>query len=289
MNFVLIPPGKFWMGADPKEAEWVQAAPGAKKEPPEVPRHLVTILKPFYLGKFEVRRSDFSQFVQAFGFQTDAERLQTGQGWDDVMKKILLKSKRFSWKDTGWLASPEHPVVNVSWNDCNKFVDWLNNRMGPKLPPGFKRVQIVSQAQWEYAHRAGAQSIFASEGNDPKRLVEVGNIADVSLKKLIPMRDTVEVSDGQEFTAPAGKFAPNAFGIHDLTGNVMEWCRDWYDPMPGKFPDTLIDPEGPAQGTAKVIRGSSFLGGPLQHRISRQNEDKPEVFLLDLGFRVVIE
>jgi sulfatase modifying factor 1 len=157
------------------------------------------------------------------------------------------------------------------------------------LPEGFKRVRLASEAQWEYACRAGGQSIFAS-GDDGTRLTEFGNVADATLRAEAPSWPlSVPSSDKHAFTAPAGEFPENALGICDLTGNVMEWCRDRHEPFPALFPDALADPEGPAKGEMRVIRGGSFLGGILQQRVSRRNEDAPEKRLLDLGFRLVIE
>lgn len=292
MAFVLIPPGKFWMGAVPGEQDTIDQFPGGKKRPPEtldVPRHLVIITKPFYLGKFEVKRGEFARFTSAFGYKTTAEEANGAEGWDEGQKKFSKgPDKRFSWKNPGWTITDEHPVVNVSWNDCDAFVEWAGHQPAAKFPEGFKRLRLVSEAEWEYACRAGSQTVFAS-GNDGKELPKFGNVADATLKEVLPSLTTIPLKDGFAFTAPVGKFPANAFGIHDLTGNVLEWCRDGYAKFPPAFQTTVEDPEGPNASDERVIRGGSFLGWAPQQRISRRDMDKPTVRLYHLGFRVVIE
>lgn len=284
MTFVLIPPGKFWMGAVDAERKLLDQFAGQKGPPEHLdgPRHLVRITKPFYLGRFEVKRKEFARFKSAE---------EPGQGWDAKQKKFVLSSPdmRYSWKHPGWTSTDEHPAVNVSWTECAGFAEWAENLPTAKLPEGFKRVRLASEAQWEYACRAGSQSIFAS-GDDGTRLTELGNVADATLRAEAPSWPlSMPSSDKHAFTAPVGEYPENALGVCDLTGNVMEWCRDWYAPFPPTFPNTVNDPEGPAKGEEHAIRGGSFLGGILQQRISRRTEDAPEKRLLDLGFRLVIE
>ena len=109
-------------------------------------------------------------------------------------------------------------MVNVSWNDAVAFCKWLSQKEG-------KTYRLPTEAQWEYACRAGTTTRYYS-GDDPETLAKVANVADATFKAKFPdWKSTIKASDGYVFTAPVGQFKPNAFGLYDMHGNAWQWVR----------------------------------------------------------------
>jgi formylglycine-generating enzyme required for sulfatase activity len=174
-------------------------------------------------------------------------------------------------------------VVNVSWNDAVAFCKWVSGKEG-------KTYQLPTEAQWEYACRAGTTSRYHS-GDDPETLAKVANVADATAKGKLPdpwpwNQDRIKASDGYVFTAPVGQFKPNAFGLYDMHGNAAQWCADWYgEDYYGRSP--ADDPKGPYLGVDRVIRGSSWMGGrPVISRSASRAGSWPGGRSFALGFRV---
>ncbi len=208
----------------------------------------VTLTKPFYLGVYTVTVGQFRQFVKNAGYQTEAEKDGDG-GWGyNAETKDFDRDKKYNWQNVGWDQTDDHPVVNVTWNDAVVFCDWLSKKEG-------KKYSLPTEAQWEYSCRAGTKTRFFS-GDDAETLKGVANIADASFKQKCPAASwAVAWDDGYPFTAPVGKFEPNAFGLYDMHGNVWQWCADPYGAYPqGK----VIDPQGPKDGESRVLRGGSY-------------------------------
>ncbi|MFW6114119.1 MAG: formylglycine-generating enzyme family protein [bacterium] len=234
----------------------------------ERPKHRITISKPFLLGAHEVTVSQFRRFIYAARYKTEMERgLVPRWGWDETTSQLLCKPKH-SWQDPGYWQPSEHPAVNVSWNDANAFCEWLSDQEG-------SRYRLPTEAEWEYACRAGTTTRYNC-GNDPEKLVRVGNVPDRSLRAVMhPSRNhgalILSASDGWVTTAPVGSFHPNAFGLYDMHGNVREWCSDWYKrDYYAASPST--DPKGPATGTCHVLRGGSwftFCSSSYRGRLTR--------------------
>ncbi|MFM8470311.1 MAG: formylglycine-generating enzyme family protein [Limisphaerales bacterium] len=243
------------------------------------PQRQVRITRDFFLGQFEVTRGQFRRFVEATGFKTDAERgIRGGYGFDETKQLLAGPDKRFSWRFTGFAQTDEPPVVNVSWNDAVAFCQWLST--AEKLV-----YRLPTEAEWEYACRAGATTAFAN-GNDADKLVEMGNIMDALGKEKFPDRIAIAGRDGHVFTAPVGSFRPNAFGLHDMHGNVWEWCADWFGP-PTATPQT--DPRGPDTGKDKVIRGGDWYHDWSFARSAQRFPIFPGLCRRHAGFRVVRE
>ena len=158
----------------------------------------------------------------------------------------------------GFEQTDEHPVVNVSWNDAVAFCKWLNRKEG-------KTYRLPTEAEWEYACRAGTTTRYYS-GDDPETLAKVGNVADAALKAKFPdWQYTIKANDGYVFTAPVGKFTPNAFGLYDMHGNAWQWCTDWYGAeYYARSP--IDDPTGPDSGAVHVLRGGSWFVRPFFSR-----------------------
>jgi len=270
LKMVLIPPGKFRMGSSVNERVF---------EDDEKPSREVTISKAFYLGMYEVSRGEFRRFVDEEQYQTEAEADGTGSDHWDKVKEVFRKDKSIIWKNAGFEQTDDHPVVNVSWNDAQAFCRWASRRTG-------RTVVLPSEAEWEYACRAGTTTRF-SFGDDAELLASNANSPDATAKEEFPEWKTIMGDDGYAYTAPIGTFKPNAFGLYDMHGNVYEWCHDWYGPYQGL---PLKNPLRDVKQTAnhRVMRGGSWRLSPLFCRSAVRLYYAPDGRSYTIGFRVCI-
>jgi serine/threonine protein kinase/formylglycine-generating enzyme required for sulfatase activity len=221
--FVLLPGGTFLMGSRyPKDPNQVNTA---RQEDPdhlaeEEPAHEVT-LAPFFLAKHEMTRAEWKRITGVDPNKYNATKYGIGM---------------------------TNPVENVSWEACER---WLS-RFGLVLP---------TEARWEYACRAGTTTVYGFGNNKPD-LGRFGNIADRTMhtNNSRLFQCTLTVEDGFVLHAPVGSYEPNAFGLHDMHGNVGEWCLDWHtfydsEPRPG---DGLHPPPNEKQPNTKAFRGGSW-------------------------------
>jgi formylglycine-generating enzyme required for sulfatase activity len=276
MRFVRIDPGEFQMGSPPQE-------PGRR---PDERRHRVRLTQPFLISIEEVTKGQFAAFVKDSAFRTDAEREGFAFQWNG---KSYAKVYGASWLNAGYDQDDAHPVVNVSWSDAVAFCRWLSTRPGN----GEGRYRLPTEAEWEYACRAGSQTAYpwGDSSNDGAGKC---NVADLSAKSEFPGWETFNFADGFVHTAPTGQFSPNQWGLYDLQGNVLEWCSDWYGeyaaPAAGPAgPDAAtIDPTGPATGTGRALRGGSWADGPAFCRAAARRQQAPEYRSFEIGFRVAV-
>ncbi|HEY6317627.1 MAG TPA: SUMF1/EgtB/PvdO family nonheme iron enzyme, partial [Acidimicrobiia bacterium] len=163
----------------------------------------------------------------------------------------------------------DHPVVHISWNDAQAYCAWS----GTRLP---------SEAEWEYAARAGSRGPFPW-GDE---LEPDGQHRMNVFQGRFPAANTG--ADGYLATAPVGAFWPNGFGLYNVTGNVWEWCEDWYSP--DSYANSPRDnPRGPAEGSTRVERGGSYLCHASycrRYRVSARVGNEPASSSGNLGFRV---
>ena len=296
MKFVLISSGEFMMGSDEPAAVLARDFPLLDQQrfdelSDEAPVHKVRISKPYYLGQHEVTLAQFRRFVQLSGYRPEAEADGTGgYGYnreydpDNSLRGDAFEGRnpQYSWRNPGFVQGGNHPVVNVTWNDALALSRWLTEKEGV-------RYRLPSEAEWEYAARAGTRTRYHS-GNDVQSLLKVSNLFDIDAAKNWPkwQRYALEGHDGFEFTAPVGSFAPNAFGLYDMHGNVWEWCADWYDEhYYAKSP--LNDPPGPASGDVRVRRGGSWHTWPFYARASFRNWNSANTRYTLVGIRLVRE
>jgi formylglycine-generating enzyme required for sulfatase activity len=231
------------------------------------------------LGTYHVTRGQFRQFVADTGYKTDAEKGEKPGAWGwNPDKKEFDFNEKYSWRNAGFEQTDEHPVVNVSWNDAVEFCKWLSKKEG-------KTYRLPTEAEWEYACRAGTTTRYYS-GDDPETLAKVGNVADATAKAKFPdWTWTIKASDGYVFTAPVGKFKPNAFGLYDMHGNAWQWCADRYGAeYYAKSP--IDDPTGPDSGDDRVRRGGSWDLGPFGSRSAERAGLWPSDRNYLTGFRV---
>jgi sulfatase modifying factor 1 len=274
MKLKLIKPGKFLMGS-PKDEEG--------RFDNEGPQHEVEITKAFYMGVYPVTKGQFAAFVKDEGYQTDAEKDgQGGWGYNAATRKDEGRDPKYTWKNTGWEQTDAHPVVNVTWNDANAFCAWLSKKEG-------KTYALPTEAEWEYACRAGTTTRFWCGGTDAS-LKGNANIADTSLKGKLDADYAknwafVSWDDDYAFTSPVGSFKPNPWGLYDMHGNVWQWCADGYD----KYQEGSIkDPKGKESAKSRVLRGSSWLLEPRLCRSADRFDDGPAFRDVDGGCRVVM-
>ncbi len=271
IDFVPIKAGRFMMG-DLRPARQGQRY-DSKPRP-----HEVEITKPFEIARREITVKAFRQFVQETDHVTDAEKVPGALEGFDSTKNAQVSNGSFTWRAPGFPQTDNHPVVWVSWNDALAFCTWLTNRTQ-------RRYRLPFEAEWEYVCRAGTTTQY-SVGDDRADLKRVGNFPDQSLKAVWPERQTVaDWNDRFPFTAPVGSFEANAFGMQDMHGNVWEWCWDYR----GSYPTSpQRNPQGPANGSTRIARGSSWLSS-LSYGSAFRNSWTPSRADGSIGFRIVRE
>ena len=198
--------------------------------------HEVTLTQPFYMGACEVTQAQYEQIVGS--------------------NPSYFKGKR-------------NPVERVSWEEATAFCKKLSAKTG-------KTVRLPTEAEWEYACRAGTSTPFhtgATISTDEANYD--GNYTYGSGRKGVY----------REKTVPVGSFKPNARGLYDMHGNVWEWCQDWYGPYPN---GNVRDPRGPTSGGRRVLRGGSWLSIPAHCRSAYRSRTTPGGRNSSSGFRVVV-
>ena len=258
MKFVKITSGSFMMGSGISPSD-IASRYGGKEEwyEDDIPQHKVTIRHPFFMQTMEVTVGQWRLFVKDTGYKTEAETaggatILTGNDWK--------KTEGYYWDNPGFAQTKMNPVTCVSWNDVQAFIEWLNRKEG-------KTYRLPTEAEWEYACRAGSTASF-SFGDD---LINLGRYA-------------WYWNNANRRSHPVGKKEPNPWNIHDIYGNVWEWCQDWY----GKYPSgPVVDPTGPSSGTAKVFRGGSAYSQERFCRSAYRGGYQPDGSFTSLGFRLV--
>ena len=272
-EMVVLPAGSFEMGD--------LHGDGDKDEKPV---RTVRITQPFALGKYEVTVGAFRRFVSATGYRTDAERNAGAKGchtWDASDGKWDWREGR-DWRSPGFSQEDSHPVVCVSWNDAQAYIKWLSKESG-------QRYRLASEAEFEYALRAGGRTKWPW-GDDAAGACGYANVADQTNGPSGQSwgGDKHECRDGHWFSAPVGRFQANAFGLHDVSGNVWEWVQDCYE-------ESGYDKGQPVDGRAhepstncarRVYRGGGWHLNSWGTRSANRDWFAPGVRSYDLGFRL---
>jgi len=270
MEFVLVKGGCFEMG---------DTLGGGDTD--ERPVHEVCV-SDFYLGRCEVTNEQFKRFIDATGYRTTAEHKGSGWGLDKDGPGDWKERSGLNWRHPLWPGDSieqkmNHPVVQVSWHDAKEFVKWLSGKNN-------RTMRLPYEAEWEYVARSGGKEYRYGWGNEKP----AGNVADLTLAKVAPKLEVFPgYDDGYRYTAPVGSYPKNDLGLFDMTGNVWEWCEDWYDP--DYYNDSpKNNPTGPAGGQKKVMRGGSWNNVSRILRVTNRDDTEPGQRFFNAGFRVVL-
>ncbi len=300
--------GAFWMGTNDKESF-----------PNERPAHLVQV-HGFWMDEHDVTNAEFSQFVEATGYVTTAERQID---WEELKREVPPGTPKpdesalaagalvftttvgpvplndlsawWRWVPGANWRHPEgpessiqgrenHPVVQVSWHDAVAYADWA----GKRLP---------TEAEWEFAARGGLESKRYVWGDEFK---PGGKYMANTWQGLFPVTNTAE--DGFVGTSPVRSFPANGYGLYDMAGNVWQWCSDWYRVdanIEAASKNVCRDPRGPTESydpsdpyaAKRVVKGGSFLCNPSyceSYRPSARRGTPPDTGSSHTGFRCVI-
>jgi len=246
-DMVVIPAGRFVMGA-PKEDE--------DRRPDEGPLHKVTIAAPVALMTTEVTRDQFAAFVTATRHEmTDGDCYLA----DDKDGK---SDPNADWLNPGFAQEGSEPVVCVSWRDAVAYAEWLSEKAGATY-------RLPTEAEWEYAARAGRRGFFPWDENSTAEACRFGNSFDKAGQKAFPALEPSPCDDGSAFTAPVGSYQPNRFKLFDMAGNVWEWVEDCYRPSyknaPGDGSAVILD-----SCPDHAARGGSWIDGQWDFRYARR-------------------
>ena len=241
-DMVVVPAGRFTIGSSPDEASRFEN---------EGPTQTVTLARPFAVGKFEVRFDEWTACVQ-----DQACRAPQDEGY----------------------GRGARPVINVSWDDANRYVAWLTKKSG-------KPYRLLTEAEWEYAARAGSKGAHFWDAPSASACT-FANVSNPSINKKYNQTWTVfDCEDGYVATAPSGSFKPNAFGLYDMLGNAWEWVEDCYH---DSYKDAPTDGSAWTTGecASRVIRGGGWIDVPRNVRAAYRYGDSPGDRVGSLGFRV---
>ena len=255
MTFVYIKPGTFKMGSPESEPERLI----------DETLHNVELTKGFYMQTTEVTVGQWRQFVKETGYKTEAE---TGDGCYTWKGSSWEKVKGAYWDKPGFKQTGSNPVTCVSWNDVQKFIAWLNKK-------GEGSYSLPTEAQWEYAARAGTTTPFA-----------FGNCLstdDANYDGNYPLKGCKK-GEYRQKTISVGSLKANEWGLYDMHGNVWEWCQDWY----GDYPTGVVDPTGPSTGAHRVLRGGSWADYARRCRSAYRVRDASDNRFDYAGFRLVL-
>jgi uncharacterized protein (TIGR02996 family) len=239
LQLVLVPAGRFLMGSPDNEAH---------RDPDEGPVREVEISRPFYLGRCQVTQREYEAVT----------------GENPACFSATYK------------GGPEHPVENVSWPDAESFCQRLSAL--PEEKKAGRTYRLPTEAEWEYACRAGTTTAFA-----------FGPVLTSDQANFDGRHPYGDVPHGAylQRTTVVGSYAPNAFGLCDMHGNVREWCADWYDENYYTRAQPT-DPPGPERGETKVQRGGSWAADGMLCRSGSRVRNLPDERNSIFGFRVAV-
>ena len=274
-----LPGGEFLMGSEAADAEDAEG-----------PVRPVTVA-PFAIDRTAVTNAQFGAFVSATGYRTEAETI----GWAYVFDGLLSAARRNRLADAPrppaapwWVAvdgafwrKPEgpgsdlegrrhHPVVQVSWHDAAAYCAWAERR-------------LPTEAEWEYAARGDLAAKRLPWGD---ALTPGGKHRCNIWQGTFPNHNTA--ADGYLGTAPAKFFPPNGFGLYNVVGNVWEWCADWFSADWHRGQPSAANPTGPPTGTARVLKGGSYLCHDSycnRYRVAGRTGNTPDSATGNVGFR----
>ncbi|MCI0591136.1 MAG: formylglycine-generating enzyme family protein [Gammaproteobacteria bacterium] len=256
-DWVHIPAGEFLMGSPDSDNE---------AQDIEKPRHRVKITKSFKMSRYEVTFEECDRFAYATN-----RRSPSDSGFGEGKRKRL-------------------PVINVSWEEAVAYAKWLSQETG-------KHFRLPTEAEWEYAARAGTTD-KRSWGDEPANACEFANVFDKRNEARIRQRFSVpamwaahhDCEDAYSTIAPVGSFKANAWGLHDMLGNVWEWVQDCpHDNYIGAptLGSQSWEAENGGDCSKRVVRGGSWFVAPRYVRVAHRSWNDPDDRGSGLGFRLL--
>jgi formylglycine-generating enzyme required for sulfatase activity len=265
-EMVVVPAGEVLMGSNASEIDSGLAAAN------EAPQHRAVVKQSIAVGRFEITRDQYAIFVQSAGYRP-GDRCYTFE------HNLPQERTERSYLNPGFVQDGNHPAVCVSWTDAKAYVQWLAQTTG-------KPYRLLSEAEFEYAARAGSRSRFGF-GDDPSELCKFVNGADRAAKSAGLPADAayMNCSDSYPFTAPVGSLAANAFGLYDMIGNVWEWTEDcFFDDYATAGSDSAARTE--AGCTSHTLRGGDWFSTEASLRPAIRAKANVDARHDDIGFRV---
>lgn len=273
-EMVVVPAGDFMRGSPQDEPGRGLDSRNHDEDDLEGPggKRVRVSVSAFALGVYEVTNRQFAQFVDDTGYEmprgcySDADR-DGIWGWDE----------EGTWTNLGREHRPDFPASCIDWVAANAYVRWLSVRTGG-------RYRLPTEAEFEYALRAGSDTAYHF-GDDSDLLCEYGNVPDESRNAVSPELVTAACDDGFADMAPVGQFKSNAFGLHDMTGNVWEWLADCYERSYANVPR---DGSALRKDGCEVysIRGGSWGYDLPSLRSADRSDDPPDARFDGIGLRV---
>lgn len=277
-KMIEIPAGEFLMGTNSKEGFPADGEGPIRK----------VAIDSFYIDQYAVTNAAFLEFVKETNYKTEAEEF----GWsfvfymflsEETAKKVKQNVVGTPWwyvveganfkhpegPDSNISDRMDHPVVHISWNDASAYAKWA----GKRLP---------TEAEWEYAARGGLEQKMYPWGDE---LTEGDKHKCNIWQGAFPKTNTA--LDGYKSTAPVNAYDPNGFGLYNVSGNVWEWCSDWFTRNLHQK-GGRSNPQGPEKGDARVMRGGSYLCHKSycnRYRVAARSSNTPDSSTGNIGFR----
>lgn len=276
MEFVMVDGGCYQMGQTEKEKAYLLEEEGEKTYNKyfkrELPRHRVCV-DSFYMGRYEVTVGQWRKFIEETGYRSNSEKNREKKGCFTFIDSSFDWKKGTAWNSPGYPVQEDFPVSCVSYQDAKRFIKWLNKKAD-------KEYRLPTEAEWEYAARAGTETIRYWGDVDS----DTCSYANVS-EDLRGWNNGFPCDDGYEFAAPVGRFKPNSFGMYDMLGNVWEWTGDLFASEYKKKP--INNPKGPWSGSDRVLRGGGWFHGVAGVRSAHRSRLQSWSRRSTLGFRLV--
>ena len=270
-EMVVVPAGSFMIGSPESEEDRQQS---------EEPQFRVTIARPLAFGRFEITLGQYKAFARA-------TKRKAEECWAYDKRE---KAPTYTYLKPGFAQADSHPVLCIDKADAVAYAQWLSQRTGATY-------RLPTEAEWEYAARAGSTGRYHF-GDDEKQLCAYENVGDQSWRQGYsgpfkdPQRPFAACRDGYVHTAPAGRFKPNAFGLHDMLGNVSEWVDGcWYSNLQTIPADGSATPKDDVEKDFECtlpIRGGNWLFAPRWVRAAARHTNRRAPDILT-GFRLVRE
>lgn len=268
-DMLVVPAGQFVMGAAPSEEEREHLAEAFRhrSQPPRTVQ-----VRRFAVGKFEVTRGQYRVFAAVTQRSSDGCFFWNGADFE--------KDPARDWRNPGYAQDDTHPVVCVSWDDASAYVQWLAQQTG-------KRYRLPSEAEWEYAARAGSASA-RFWGEDGNAFCAYANGADQRARAQAAHAaqwGAAPCDDRHAYTAPVGSYRANAFAVHDMLGNAGEWTQDCWN---GNYSGAPLDGRAWLSGDCalRAVRGGAWDDAPTGLRAAYRVGSPTVIRLYSRGFRV---